>query len=570
MATVGVPRKLMENIRAKLRRLVGEATSKAVADGALPALDVPEDVGVERPQNPDHGDFATNIAMKLARTARMSPLEIARLIAERLPTTEEIASAQPAPPGFINISLSREWLKRQVETVLAEGDTFGNVDVGKGARVQVEFVSVNPTGPVHIGHGRGAVLGSTLANVLEAAGYQVQREYYVNDAGNQMEIFNRSLYARAAEAIGMAVEFPEGGYVGGYLKETARALLDEAPDPQALRQAIRERPDEALVQLAAAGLEKMLALIREDLEALGVRFDVWFRERSLFDSGEYDATIRALTDGGHLGEKDGASWFLSSRLGEEKDNVVVRSNGTPTYFASDIAYHRNKFLVRGFDRVIDLWGADHQGHISRMKAAMRALGIDPERLTILTSQLVTLKRGDQVLRISKRTGDIITLREVIDEVGADVCRFFLLARSADSQMDFDLELAKTQSQENPVYYVQYAHARIASIFKLAVERGVDSRDGDVSLLDDDAELALIRKMLELPELVEQMAGTLAPHHLPHYAQELATAFHWFYKQCRVISPDEALTGARLRLVDAARVTLARTLSLMGMSAPEEM
>ena len=560
----------MELLRSTLHRLVGDAVQRAIADGVLPDVAYPEDAPIERPQNPDHGDYASSAGMKMARHARMSPLQIATAIAERLPETEELGSAAVVPPGFLNLRLSERWLQRQVDNILAEGERFGNIEVGKGRRLQVEFVSVNPTGPVHVGHGRGAVLGSTLANVLEAAGFSVHREYYVNDAGNQMDKFNRSLYARAAQHIGVEAEVPEDGYVGGYVKDAAEEVLAESPDRPALEQMIRDRPEEATRLMAEAGLQKMLASIRQDLEALGVTFDEWFSERSLFASGDYDETMRLLSDGGYLAQREGATWFVSTALGEDKDNVVVRGNGTPTYFASDIAYHRNKLGVRSFDQVIDIWGADHQGHISRVKAAMSALGIDQARLTILTSQLVTLRRGGEVVRISKRTGDVIALRELIDEVGCDACRYFLLSKSANSQMDFDLELAKAESDENPVYYVQYAHARIASVLRVATERGVVRDGGDVSLLNHEAELALIRKMLQLPELVELIASSLEPHHLPHYAQELATAFHWFYRQCRVVSSDPDLTGARLKLVEAARVALARTLGLMGMSAPERM
>ncbi|MEE9285444.1 MAG: arginine--tRNA ligase, partial [Dehalococcoidia bacterium] len=366
-------------------------------------------------------------------------------------------------------------------------------------------------------------------------------------------------------------EMPADGYMGDYVADAARAILDEAADRAALEAMIRDDPEGATREIGRAGLTKMLDLIRDDLAALNVRFDVWFREQSLFDGGQYDEAIGSLRDGGYLADREGATWFTSASLGDDKDNVVVRSTGAPTYFASDIAYHYNKFVERRFDQVIDVWGADHQGHVPRMKTAVAALGVDPERLTILVAQLVTLRRGNEVLRISKRTGDIVTVREVVDEVGSDVCRFFLLARSADSQMDFDLELAKTESQENPVYYVQYAHARIASILRLASERGIDHSGGDVALLGHPAEMALVRKMLLLPELVEQVATSYEPHHLPHYAQDLATAFHWFYKQCRVISDrDPELTAARLKLVEAARIVLARTLHLMGMSAPEQM
>ncbi len=562
----------MERIKERLTQSLKEAAEAAVKSGALPELGVLEIV-IERPQNATHGDFATNMAMRLARSARMAPLEIAKRLVANLPTSEIIESASVAPPGFINITLSKRWLQDQVSVINGEGERFANVNKGNGERVQVEFVSANPTGPVHIGHGRGAVLGDTLASVMQAAGYSVQREYYINDAGNQMQNFYKSLYARTAQAFGADVKMPDDGYIGQYMIDLAKEIIAEAKDTKALEQKVREKPEEAQKELGAIGLQKMLAHIRSDCEALGVKFDEWFSEASLFTNGQYTRILEKLRDNGYVAQREGATWFTSTSLGEDKDNVIVRSNGTPTYFATDIAYHYNKFAERGFDRVIDLWGADHQGHVPRMKAAISALGIDPARLTIITSQLVTLKRGSEVVRISKRTGDIITLREVVDEVGKDAVRFFLLSRSADSQMDFDLEVAKTQSQENPVYYVQYAHARIASILRLAEEKGINYSKGDVSLLKNEAELALIRKMLELPELIEKMAEILEPHHLAHYAQDLGTTFHWFYKQCRVVSSepgDEAITAARLKLVAAAKIALARTLHLMGMSAPEKM
>ncbi|MSQ25382.1 MAG: arginine--tRNA ligase [Dehalococcoidia bacterium] len=556
----------MDLIRLKIAEALKQAVAAAERSGALPPVGTPE-VVVERPANAGHGDYACNLALKLARAARMKPLDIAQRIADNMPKLDAVASVSVAPPGFINVTLADSWLQRAVPVILAEADAYGRINIGNGQRIQVEFVSVNPTGPVHIGHGRGAVLGSALASVLDAAGFSVQREYYINDAGNQMDNFYASLYARAAQSLGLAADMPANGYMGAYVGEVAAAILQEHP---ALAARIAADPADATREIGAIGLQKMIARIKNDLESLGVSFDLWFSERSLFDSGQYDRAMQQLAARGYTAQREGATWFTSTSLGEDKDNVLVRTSGTPTYFASDIAYHHNKFAERNFARVIDIWGADHQGHVARLKAAVTALGIDPARLTIILSQLVTLRRGDQVVKISKRTGDIITLREVIDEVGKDVCRFFLLSHSADSQMDFDLELAKTQSQDNPVYYVQYGHARIASILRLAAERGIPYQAGDVSLLTHESELALIRKMLQLPEVVEQAAVLLEPHHLTRYAQELAAAFHWFYKQCRVVTDDQPLTAARLRLVAAAQLTLARTLHLMGMSAPEQM
>ena len=551
-------------IKEQLAKLLKQATMKAQEQNLLPRVALPE-VFLERPQNLAHGDYASSLPLKLARSARMSPLAIAQIIVQCLTPTEVVARVTSAPPGFINFSIKTPWLVQQVEDILRAGEGFGNVDLGHDQRIQVEFVSINPTGPLHVGHGRGAILGSTLANLLTAAGYQVTKEYYINDAGSQMDAFYHSLWARYQQALGTVAQVPTEGYLGAYMVDLAGEIVAEEGD-----RFLNLPWDEAIQGLGAIGLRKMLQQIRDDLERIGVVFDLWFSERSLFEGGQYERAIALLREKGHLDEKEGALWFTSSALGEDKDNVVVRSNGLPTYFATDIAYHYNKFVERRFDRVINIWGADHQGHVSRMKAVIGALGLNPERLQLLITQMVTLKRGEVAIKVSKRTGELITLREVVDEVGPDACRFFFLSRSADSQMDFDLELAKKQSAENPVYYVQYAHARLASILRLAEERGIDYQDGDVSLLTSEPELALIREMLELPELVERAARNLEPHHLPHYAQDLATVFHSFYDLCRVISDDIPLTHARLKLVLAAKIVLARTLHLMGMTAPERM
>jgi arginyl-tRNA synthetase len=490
---------------------------------------------------------------------------IANELVALLSTTEEIESAVVAPPGFINFTLKNTWLNQQVDRILKEGEFFGNNDMGQGKKVQVEFVSINPTGPLHVGHGRGAILGSTLVNILSASGYNVEREYYFNDAGNQMDIFKRSLYARYLQSLELKAEVPENGYMGNYMIDLAKEIIAEYGDKF---QKLNET--EALKQLGDIGIGKVKDKIKIDLKQLRVEFDVWFREQSLYENGQYDKVMGLLNKGGYLVDKEGATWFVSSNLGEDKDNVVVRTNGAPTYFATDIAYHYNKFIERHFEKVIDIWGADHQGHVQRMKAIVAALGIDPEQLQIIIHQMVTLKRGGELVRVSKRTGDLITLEEVMEEVGVDACRFFFLARSASSQMDFDLELAKKQSQENPVYYVQYAHARIASIMRLVEERKINYTDGNTSLLTTEPELTLIRKLLNFPELIEMATITLEPHHLAYYAQELATTFHAFYKDCRVVTDDEALTKARLKLVMASKTVLAKTLHLMGMTAPDRM
>lgn len=551
-------------LRDKLASLVAEAAAQAQRNGRLPSLVLPS-VTVERPQKPEHGDYASSLPLKLARSVGTNPLNIARELAALITPSPEIQSITAAPPGFINFALRPDWLAQQVEAVRAAGESYGSLGIGRGTRLQVEFVSINPTGPLHVGHGRGAVLGSTLTAVLAAAGYSVEKEYYFNDAGSQMDAFKRSLLARYRQGLGHQAEMPPDGYYGHYMVDLAADIIAERGD-----EFLQLPEPDAVERLGETGLARILQGTREDLQRLGVGFDVWFSEQSLYENGQFGQVMRLLGEGGYLADKENATWFVSTASGESKDNVVIRGDGSPTYFAADIAYHYNKFIERGFDRVIDIWGADHQGHVSRLKAVVAALGIDPNRLDIIIHQMVTLRRGGELVKISKRSGDLIALREVIDEVGADACRYFFLSRSANSQMDFDLELAKRESQDNPVYYIQYAHARIASILRVATERGVTHDGGDVSLLISEPELTLIRKLLLLPEMVELVAASLEPHHLTYYAQDLATVFHSFYKLCRVISEDDALTKARLKLVEATRIVLSRTLHLMGMTAPDSM
>ncbi|MEO6198117.1 MAG: arginine--tRNA ligase [Dehalococcoidia bacterium] len=555
-------------IKDEIGVILAAAVAKAQADGALPAVPVPT-APIERPQRPEHGDYASSLPMRLARATGMRPLDIAEVIIGALDsdarTAAGIDEVYAAPPGFINFRLGASWLGAQVEEIARQGAAFGDIDTGKGKRVQVEFVSANPVGPIHVGNGRGLALGDTLARILSAAGYEVQREYLVNDAGTQTQVFSETLYARYQQLFGREVDIPEGGYPGEYMVEIAEAIKAEHGDSL-----LCGTGEPTPAEIHDIGIAKMLESIQSDLKAIGVHYDAWFSERSLYTGSTYDETMSLLRERGFVTEREGATWFVSTALGEEKDNVLVRSTGAPTYFASDVAYHYDKFCRRNFDRVIDIWGADHQGHVPRMKAAVSALGVEPDRLEILIYQLVTLKRGEEVVRLSKRAGDIVTLREVVEEVGADAARFNFVSRAADSHMDFDLELAKQQSSENPVYYVQYAHARISGILSQASERGLDYADGDVQLLREEAELALIRKMLRLPELIEAMAENLEPHPLPYYAMELATSFHDFYEKCRVLGDDEVLSKARLKLVAAAQRVLARSLDLMGMSAPERM
>ena len=550
-----------------VRELVSQAVQQAQNDGLLQLETTPE-IQIERPGKLENGDFATSLPLRLARATRINPLQLAESLVQLIPACDEIEKVVAAHPGFINFYLKDSWVQKQVEEVRRARSDYGSGDLGQGQKMMVEYVSVNPTGPVHVGHARGAVLGSALANILSAAGYRVTQEYYVNDAGTQMQAFYGSVYARYLQSLGQEAAMPANGYAGEYIAD----LAEEIAESEGTR-FIGMDEAQALREMGDIAREKMIDLIRDDLTQIGVGFDNWFSERTLFDQGDYDRALQVLKDKEFLSERENAVWFNSTQLGDDKDNVVIRSSGEPTYFASDIAYHYNKFVVREFQSVVDIWGADHQGHVPRMKSAVAALGIEPERLTVLISQMVTLKRGDEVVRASKRTGDFVTLRELTDEVGADACRYFFLARTPSTQMEFDLELAKQESSENPVYYVQYGHARIASILNSAREQNINWSAGDVSLLTHPSELSLIRTMLRLPELVEQMARALEPHQLPHYTMELATAFHWFYENCRVISSheeDAQMNLARLKLVESAQIVFRRSLELMGMSAPERM
>ena len=551
-------------LKQTIADLLTKAFKEAQKAGKLPAFTLPEIV-IERPQNPERGDYSSSIALKMAKEARMKPLDIAKAVIGFIVPSPEIARVDIAPPGFINFTLKNDWLSRQVDMILSEGKSYGNISLGKGKKIQIEFVSINPTGPLHVGNGRGAVLGSTLCNVMTAGGYDVTKEYYFNDSGSQMDAFRNSLWARYRQGLGEKAAMPEDGYHGSYMVDLATEIIRADGDKY-----LKMPPAEGLDKLGQQGLASLLNQVRQDLEKLRVEFDVWFSEKTLYQKGQFDKVMEMLREKSYIAEKEGATWFVSTALGEDKDNVVVRGNGSPTYFAADIAYHYNKFIERKFDSVINIWGADHQGHVSRLKAVVGALCIDPEKLRIIIHQMVTLRRGNEVVKVSKRSGDIITMRELVDEVGVDACRFFFLSRAADAQMDFDLELAKKQSADNPVYYVQYAHARIASILKVAQERGVTDEGGDVSLLTTEPEQTLIRRMLLLPEMVETIALTLEPHHLTYYAQDIATVFHAFYRDCRVVSDDKALTAARLKLVKAAKLVLGRTLNLMGMDAPDRM
>ncbi len=565
-------------LRDRVGALVAGATRAAIEAGNLPDVALPDEL-VERPRDASHGDYASSLPLRLARSAMMPPLAIAEAIAEHLPANDVIDAPQIAPPGFINLSLAEHFVQGEVDRVVAEGSAFADSTLGQGKRIQLEFVSANPTGPLHVGNGRGAAIGDTLASALAAAGYQVEREYYVNDAGTQTDVFAETLYARYQQQHGRDVPLPEGGYPGEYMVDLAAQMREREGDR--FLAAPGEPPPPGVREM---GIELIVEQIRDTLGTFGTTYDRWFSERSLYeptaDGGPsaYDAALAILRENGHLAQREGALWLTSSNLGEDKDNVVVRSDGRPTYFASDIAYHYDKFLTRGFDQVINVWGADHHGHVSRLEVGTEAVTGKGDALHLLLYQLVTLKRGSETVRLSKRGGEIITLDELIEEVGPDAARFFFLLRAPSSQMDFDLDLAVKQSNENPVYYIQYAHARLASILDRAAGEGHTPDGGDVALLTAPHELALVREMLRLSEVIELVATTYEPQHLAHYGMELATSFHAFndaFRQqgdpnLKVITDDAALTAARLRLVQAAKIALGRVLDLMGMTAPERM
>ncbi|HEY5517920.1 MAG TPA: arginine--tRNA ligase [Coriobacteriia bacterium] len=567
-------------MRDTLRTLVADAIAGAIDAGEL-RLDAVPEVELERPRDPSHGDWATNVALRSAKDAGTSPRAIADVIAARVAGHPDVAGVEVAGPGFINLRLSAAALRCQVALVREAGDDWGRVDLGHGRRVQVEFVSANPVGPLHVGHGRWAALGDSMAAILAHAGWRVEREFYINDAGVQMDIFAKSVAARYLELCGREVLFAPEWYQGAYITEIAREILESDGDVWADREA-SERED----HFREKAYVQVLAHLRSVLHGMGVDFDVWFSERTLHVAGadgltEVQRGIGQLTEAGYIYWQDGAVWFRSTDFGDDKDRVLLKADGEYTYFAADIAYHKDKF-ERGFDRVINIWGADHHGYVARMKAAVAALGY-PGQLDVVIGQLVTLLRNGEVVRMSKRTGEMVTFEELLDEVGADAARYFFLRRSTDQPLDFDIGLAKEQSSDNPVFYVQYAHARICSILRkaagLAAEADIDAAaaaarlapaDTSLDALQDPAEFALIRKLAEFPEMVEFAADLLAPHKLPYYAEDLAGAFHQFYTLCRVVTDDVALTAARIALVDATRLTLERVLALVGVSAPERM
>ncbi len=555
-------------MKLTLQKALIEALKTAQAQGKLPQAETPQFV-VESTKQADHGDLATNLAMQLARPMKMNPRQIAEALLEHLGDANGVVQkAQVAGPGFINFFLQPTAWLAVVPQILEQGEDFGRGDWGQGRKVNVEFVSANPTGPLHVGHGRGAVWGDTLARLLSFSGFEVSTEYYINDAGNQMNTLGRSVLTRARQLRGSDEVFPEKHYMGMYIKDLAAELLDGGQGQDLL-----DMPeDEAVALCSKWAADKILGGIKDDLKAFQIEHDVFFSEKSLVDRGGVEAGFEELERLGHLFEKDGALWFRSTDFGDDKDRVVRRSNGETTYFASDIAYHLDKFR-RGFTWCIDVWGADHHGYVPRMKAAVEALGHDRDDLELVLVQLVNLLRSGEPVAMSTRAGEFVTLREVVDEVGSDSARFIFLTRRSEQSLDFDLEVAKQKSMDNPVYYVQYAHTRVKSVLRKAAEAGIalpDPKSADLSLLNLDKEVAMARLLNEFGETMAFAAKSLKPHSITYYLQNLAEQFHSYYNAHRVLVDDPGLSAARLVFIQAVGAVIAQGLRVLGVSAPEAM
>lgn len=551
------------DIKKILAQGIEEAARKAMAEGIIKEGVLPS-VVLEVPPQKEFGDFATNFAMQAAKSLRCNPRAAAEAVVDRIDCSY-IERAEIAGPGFINLYLSPDWVYKLLGAILDEGDDYGSIRQERPEKIQLEYVSANPTGPLHVGHGRGAAVGSSLANLMRAAGYDVTREYYINDAGNQIENLALSVNARYLSLLGVECEFPENGYHGADITETAQRIVHIYGD-----KFLKLKEAERLQEFKTLALKEKLAALKEDLQAFNVDFDVWFSERTLHEEGCIKAACDFLCEKGYMYEHEGALWLKSTEYGDDKDRVVIRENGVPTYLAADIAYHRNKF-ERGFDHVINLWGADHHGYIARMKAAVGSLGYRPEQLEVLILQMVSLFRNGEPVKMSKRTGQSVTLNELIEEVGTDAARFFFIMRSIDSQLDFDLTLATEKSSENPVYYVQYAHARICSILRQIEEEKISvDESAPLTSLREEVETTLIKKLGEYPELVAGAARERAPHRIAHYLYDLAGLFHSFYNQCRILGVEPETQQARLLLVIAVRRVLRHALAILGISAPERM
>jgi arginyl-tRNA synthetase len=586
-------------LKDQLKQIIEQSLLQLIEQKRLPEFDLPE-IQVERTKDKSHGDFACNIAMMLARPAKMNPRQIATLLVDNLVEADFITGVEIAGPGFINFTLSADSAQQVVKTVLKQGEQFGRSYVAAGKSVQVEFVSANPTGPIHVGHGRGAAYGSVVSSLLMAVGFNVHREYYVNDAGRQMDILATSVWLRYLAACDETFTFPSNAYKGDYvitiaeslkaahgehfLKSASEVFADIPADEPAggdkdqhidglIEKAKLLLGLDGYKQIFDASLNAILGEIRQDLADFGTEYDEWFSERSLMETGVVEQAIADLKQADMLYQQDGAWWFKSTEFGDEKDRVVVRDNGQTTYFASDIAYHLNKYQ-RGFDTVIDIWGSDHHGYIPRVKASLVAMGQDPERLKVLLVQFAVLYRGSEKVAMSTRSGQFVTLRELREEVGKDAARFFYVLRGADQHMDFDLELAKSQSNDNPVYYVQYAHARVCSVFRQLAERGLvwDQKVGESQLdrLSEDHEQVLLSMLARYPEVVSSAAMSYTPHLLANYLIDLARDFHTYYNAHHFIVDDETLSQARLTLIVAIRQVIANGLTILDVSVPETM
>jgi len=585
-------------MKQQLQTLLEQALGQLRSTGELPA-DARVDIKLERARDRQHGDFATNLAMTLTKLTRRKPRELAQLIVDNLPQSPLLTKVEIAGPGFINFFLGADAYRCSIGEILAAGERYGRSEFGGGLAIQVEFVSANPTGPLHVGHGRGAAYGAAVANLLDAVGFSVHREYYVNDAGRQMDILAASVWLRYLEALGEHLAFPSNGYKGGYVRDIAAALRNSHGERfhRPAREVLRDLPADApagdkeehidaLIERTKAllgpadyrvvfdlGLDLVLSDIRQDLEEFGVLYDQWYSERSLTESGAVRRALDRLQASGHAYEKEGALWFRATDFGDEKDRVLVRDNGQTTYFASDIAYHMDK-LERGYARVIDVWGADHHGYVPRVKAALQAMGDDPTRLDVLLVQFAILYKGGERMQMSTRSGEFVTLRELREEVGNDAARFFYVTRKCEQHMDFDLDLAKSQSADNPVFYIQYAHARVCSVLRQLQDKGLhrDERRGaeNLHLLHEEHEQALMVNLSRYPEVVEAAALHHEPHALAHYLRELAYDFHTYYNSHQFLVEDPVLRDARLNLILAARQVIRNGLRLLGVSAPETM
>lgn len=585
-------------LKQQISDLIGVGLQTTVGELHLPEELAALSPQIERTRNPEHGDFSSNIALVAAKRAGMKPRELAQEIVARLPASTLVEAVEIAGPGFINFTLTHSSKQAVIGQILESGDAFGRSHLGSGSRVQVEFVSANPTGPLHVGHGRGAAYGSALCNLLTFAGFTVEREYYVNDAGRQMDILAVSVWLRYLERRAVSLTFPANGYRGGYihdiaaelerihggqLQHTAETVFRDLPpdepaggDKEAYIDALIRRMKTLLEQgyesVRSLACDTILADIEEDLAAFGCRYDRWFRESSLTASGAAKRVIDLLRQAGHLYERDGATWFRSTEFGDGKDRVVIRDNGEPTYFATDIAYHYDK-CARGFSQLVNIWGADHHGYVPRVKAAMTALGKPAHQLEVLLVQFAALYRGDIKVPMSTRSGEFVTLRDLREEVGTDATRFFYLLHKSDQHMDFDLELAKAHSNDNPVYYVQYAHARICSVLRQAREQSIglpDIATSDLSVLTESHETDLLRLLDSFPELVESAATAHEPHQLAYYLRDLANQLHTYYNAHQFLVENRVLRDARLSLILAVRQVLANGLGILGVTAPETM